>query len=633
MKKLIKTLTILLVTIFFSNQSHATTYTMTNGTWSPTLNQANLTVADSLILNGGTFTLTDNRTVLGINFISGTIHLKDKNLTARITMEGNGSRTITADNGNADRITGAVTLAGGTLTMATATQFTVMYLRGGTLNLGTFALASNVNVLSNTSTISAASTGASILALRLVGGTLRMSGSTFGISSLNFAGGNLYLGSATRNYTVAVTISGSGKLSGTGILYTSNTVTVNGGTLTIDTAEFIAHNLTFVSANDINTINNGLLAFDNTANTITGAADDRNVNGTIRIYVRNGSKSAAIYPIGNGTEYAPIELSTNGASASGVLSNVNPASYGTHYIDIKYIGTANPYAAIDNTLNSASGLEYWTISTSSTNPAATFKFFVNSTGSTFGQTVVQGTTTDAISYLELAQFNTGTNKWTKLDATVASITGGYSVTASSAISPNTSFVFGSTNPNTSFLSPLPVSIIDFSAKVNSNNIDIKWSTASEKDNMAFVVEKSIDGQTWSAIGTVKGAKTSNVVNNYGLVDYKAVAGFQYYRLKQIDLDGTVNYSKAIAVNFSKASTLNVNLFPNPAKDALNITTENNATGEVHIQILNSMGETVYNKVVDAGLVQSIDIASFIPGVYYVSVIAEGESKIIRLLKN
>jgi hypothetical protein len=66
---------------------------------------------------------------------------------------------------------------------------------------------------------------------------------------------------------------------------------------------------------------------------------------------------------------------------------------------------------------------------------------------------------------------------------------------------------------------------------------------------------------------------------------------------------------------------------------LNISTENNATGELSIQILNSMGEMVYNQVVEAGLVQNIDIASFIPGVYYVTIIAEGESKIIRLLKN
>jgi hypothetical protein len=112
-----------------------------------------------------------------------------------------------------------------------------------------------------------------------------------------------------------------------------------------------------------------------------------------------------------------------------------------------------------------------------------------------------------------------------------------------------------------------------------------------------------------------------------------VAGLQYYRLKQVDLGGTVNFSKAIVVNFSQTSTLNVNVFPNPAKDVLNITTANNATGEVNIQILNAMGEMVYNQVLEAGLVQNIDIASLTPGIYYVTVIAEAESKIIRLLKN
>lgn len=70
----------------------------------------------------------------------------------------------------------------------------------------------------------------------------------------------------------------------------------------------------------------------------------------------------------------------------------------------------------------------------------------------------------------------------------------------------------------------------------------------------------------------------------------------------------------------------VNLFPNPAKDALNIATEKNTSGQVNIQILNSMGEAVYSQVVEAGLVQTIDIASFIPGVYCVTVIAESEIK-------
>jgi hypothetical protein len=341
------------------------------------------------------------------------------------------------------------------------------------------------------------------------------------------------------------------------------------------------------------------------------------------------------YPLGNGTVYAPVRLQPNGDDSLGVTLSTVPGNgnFGVHYFDLTYVDAKHPIVNFDNTIVGASGSEYWIITRSTTKPAASFGFFLNTTATNYGLTAV-GTTAYLSTDLELAMLNVAGSYWTMLPAGVGTaVNGGVPVITTSAISPNTSFTFASTNAQTSFLTPLPVSIIDFSAKANQANIEVKWSTASEKDNSAFVVEKSIDGQVWSAIGTVKGAKNSNVVNNYGLVDFKAVAGVQYYRLKQIDLDGTVTYSKAIAVNFSKASSLSVNLFPNPAKDALNITTENNASGEVNIQILNSMGESVYNQVVEAGLVQTIDIASFIPGVYYVTVIAEGESKIIRLLKN
>ncbi len=54
---------------------------------------------------------------------------------------------------------------------------------------------------------------------------------------------------------------------------------------------------------------------------------------------------------------------------------------------------------------------------------------------------------------------------------------------------------------------------------------------------------------------------------------------------------------------------------------------------MNVQILNAMGALVYNQTLIAGVSQTIDIASFNPGIYYVTVIAEGETKIIRLLKN
>jgi len=588
MKNSIKTLTLLLVAILFSNVSYGVVYKLNNTSWTNSANSSTTAPVQSSLGSGDT-----------------------------VVISGNGTWTLTR------AVTSNVRLSGGTLAQSTNT------------------LTGRVMVKGANSTITG--TGSINGALRVYDNTLTF-GSNKTITSLSMDGGNVNLSAYVVTSTSDFNLNSSGTISGTagsGIFYTgtNNETNINAGILTIDNAEFIGDKLDFASNGKIKTVNSGLFSFENTNNQITGASGSNFVDGTIRVYVKNSAKNPTfqtIYPLGEGSVYAPISVALTGNSITNAgLSSVS-GNYGTHYIDFKYTGAMNGFYAIDNSLVSVSGKEYWTLTSSNTNPAAKLQFTTNSTSTlNYGLTVVQGTNANILTDLHLANYNLSTNQWTKVLATTSSVSGtsSYIVETATYIGPNSYFTFGLTNSRTTFLTPLPVSLIDFSAKVNTNNIEVKWSTASEKDNASFVLEKSIEGLVWSSIATVMGAKNSNVVNNYGVVDYKAVAGFQYYRLKQIDLDGTVTYSKAIAVNFSKASTLNVNLFPNPSKDALNITTDNNATGEVNIQILNSMGETVYNKVVEAGLVQSIDIASFIPGVYYVSIIAEGESKIIRLLKN
>ena len=552
------------------------------------------------------------------------------NLTNSANITGAVSVTATGTLSGSGTV-GAVTVTDGTLTLGGNKTASSWALSGGSLNSGTRTVSGTITV-NNNATITGTGT---IENLVLAANTLTLGANTT-LSAATFSGGSLDLSTYTLNINANFSVTGNTTITASSAGFidcNGNTLTINGGNLTLDKVELLIDKLTFSSANDIITSNDALLSFDNSnGHAVNNAATDRHVNGTIRVYLSNGNTTVNTYPLGNGSYYAPLSVTPTGKDSSGTnLSSVS-GNYGTHYITMKYVGSKYTTTTIDNTIAGASGSEYWQITRSSSKPAATYKFYMNTTGSTYGKTSVSNSSNISTD-LTLAEYNTVSGKWGKLNATYASQTGYITLTTTAAISANSVFTFGSTNGRTPFVTPLPVSLIDFSAKANDNNIEIKWSTASEKDNAAFVVEKSIDGQVWSAIGTVKGAKTSNIVNNYGLVDFKAVAGVQYYRLKQIDVDGTVNYSKAIAVNFSKASTLNVNLFPNPAKDALNITTENNASGEVNIQILNSMGETVYNQVVQAGLVQTIDIASFIPGVYYVTVIAEGESKIIRLLKN
>lgn len=109
----------------------------------------------------------------------------------------------------------------------------------------------------------------------------------------------------------------------------------------------------------------------------------------------------------------------------------------------------------------------------------------------------------------------------------------------------------------------PVELLSFRAVPNGNYIDLSWSTASETNNDFFTVERSVDTRIFEAIGTQKGAGSSQSIRHYNMRDLNPFPTKSFYRLKQTDLDGTVAYSPIIEVNFEGTSS-KINVFPNPA---------------------------------------------------------------------
>ncbi|MBN2669230.1 MAG: hypothetical protein JXR60_08365 [Bacteroidales bacterium] len=85
---------------------------------------------------------------------------------------------------------------------------------------------------------------------------------------------------------------------------------------------------------------------------------------------------------------------------------------------------------------------------------------------------------------------------------------------------------------------LPVELINFTAEFKSNLIQIEWTTLSEFNNDNFVIEKSTDGSNFEAIGIENGHGNSNVINEYHFVDAYADKNILYYRLQQVDFNGT-----------------------------------------------------------------------------------------------
>ena len=116
------------------------------------------------------------------------------------------------------------------------------------------------------------------------------------------------------------------------------------------------------------------------------------------------------------------------------------------------------------------------------------------------------------------------------------------------------------NPNT----PLPVELVSLEAYPIENKwIQVEWQTDVEINNAGFVVERSIDGQTWDSIGWVQGANNSTQLNDYRLLDYNVIQNtVYYYRLKQVDNDGAFDYTYIVTARI--VSEIYVSeLIPNP----------------------------------------------------------------------
>ncbi|QKG54962.1 RCC1-like domain-containing protein [Hymenobacter sp. BRD67] len=113
--------------------------------------------------------------------------------------------------------------------------------------------------------------------------------------------------------------------------------------------------------------------------------------------------------------------------------------------------------------------------------------------------------------------------------------------------------------------PLPVELLTFTAVAEGAGARLRWATASELSSARFEGERSPDGVAWERIGTVAAAGSSSTVRRYELLDARLPAGpaVLYYRLRQVDLDGTAHYSPLRAVQPTGAAT-SLSLFPNPA---------------------------------------------------------------------
>ena len=177
---------------------------------------------------------------------------------------------------------------------------------------------------------------------------------------------------------------------------------------------------------------------------------------------------------------------------------------------------------------------------------------------------------------------------------------------------------------------IPVELTSFTAEVLNDEIILHWTTATELNNQGFEVERSIDNQNFKKIGFVPGFGTTTEQKNYSYTVSDVTAGIQYYRLKQIDFDGTYEYSNAVEVDgiTPKQFSLFQN-YPNPFNPSTSVMFSIPVDSNVKLKLFNMLGQEVaelLNSQMGAGIhLVEFNAGSLSSGTYFYIIDANGNN--------
>ena len=367
--------------------------------------------------------------------------------------------------------------------------------------------------------------------------------------------------------------------------------------------------------------------------TVIPGADD-NASGTAavleaaRLFRNYDSKYTIVYALWDeeerglyGSAYYAQQAAIAGDSIMGVI-NLDMIAYDSNSDNIAEIHTrpiANSIALKDNMLSMNTlysvGLNLQTI-----NPVATYSDHASFWNNNYGAILLiesdydfnpyYHSSNDKIQYFNLFYFL----KMTKLS---------FAITASLA----------------GLTEIVPVELLAFTASVNNSRVQLLWSTASELNNQGFEVQRAVD-QTddFVTIGFVEGKGNSTEINYYTFTDQPDLNGVSqlYYRLKQVDFDGTTSYSNIVNVSYDvpTAFVLNQN-YPNPFNPSTRISYFVPKESFVTLKVYDFLGRevtTLVNENKSTGSYEVVFDAADVPsGTYFYNLTADNFSQTKKMI--
>lgn len=142
-------------------------------------------------------------------------------------------------------------------------------------------------------------------------------------------------------------------------------------------------------------------------------------------------------------------------------------------------------------------------------------------------------------------------------------------------------------------SPLPINLVSFTAVKDIDKVRLNWTTANEKNNAYFTIQKTKEGITFEDVTKVAGKNNSNALLNYKEFDYTPYNGISYYRLGQTDIDGQTKYSALVAVDLSSETDLIIKVYQDESEKTTGISFSG-FSGDAYVEITSMGGQKIYS---------------------------------------
>jgi hypothetical protein len=178
------------------------------------------------------------------------------------------------------------------------------------------------------------------------------------------------------------------------------------------------------------------------------------------------------------------------------------------------------------------------------------------------------------------------------------------------------------------LQPLPVTLTSFSAALQGAGVAVSWATSSEQRNAGFEVQRANASTEFTTLATVAGAGTTQGPHTYHYLDAAPMATLTYYRLKQIDTDGTSSYSPVVVVQATKVitSSVGISTYPNPTSTSATVAWETPITAPGHWYLTNTLGQVVHTEVLskENTTTLTLDLQAYPAGPYVLTIEADNQ---------